>query len=116
MIVVDKGRRDAESVAFDSRFLGRVTEGAVLLVVQQQNLTSDSDRQVCGTVVVIVTGGTSDSVQLWVQPCLPGYIFEFSTTKIVVQSHAAALAPFGEEYIDLAVSIEVQKTRTRPHP
>src|ERR1700731_92971 len=97
MIVVDEGQSDAESVAFDSGFLGRVTEGAVLLVVQQQNLTSDRDRQVRGTVIVIVTGGTSDSVQLWVQPCFPGYIFEFSTTQIVIQSHAAALAPFGEE-------------------
>ncbi len=114
MVVVNESDASTRAVALDYRSRGHVFECTVLFVMQQNQSPTRTDCQVNCTVVVIVACRAANAMCGGVESCFSRYVFKMLIAQIVVERHAAFRSVVGQENVDFAVAVVVEKARARP--
>ena len=92
MIVVDESRGDIEALTFYSGRLSHLFELTVLFVMQQHDPICSGYRQIGRPIIVVISGGTTDSVEGGIKSGLARYILEAAIASIVIKRYSTLFA------------------------
>src|SRR4029077_11501129 len=87
-----------------------VLEGAILLIVQQQDSAGTTDCKISKSVIVVITRSAADAMTSCIDPGLLRYIRKLAVPHVVIEGHPPLRAMIGKKDVDAAIAVVIEKT------
>src|SRR5437879_3183229 len=113
MVVIQKGKTQGRTRRVNTASCGNILEDMSSLIVKQQETVLNRHREIGASIIVIVAGGTSNSMQSRIESRLLRDVLESSFADVVKESHASLRTSVRKKEIWMTVIIDVDEARSR---